>query len=68
MTMCLRQAIFGTRVLRKSESLRQSALMNVLKAAVNFDTIFVGDGVKVYRNILKKKTLVTRRYFRLQMH
>ena len=64
----LRQAIFGTRALRKSESLRQSALMNVLKAAVNFLILYLSVTVlRCIGNILKKN-LVTRRYSRLQMH
>ena len=52
----------------KSESLRQSALMNVLKAAVNFLILYLSVTVlRCIGNILKKN-LVTRRYSHLQMH
>ena len=60
--------IVPTMALRKSESLRQSALMNVLKVAVNFLILYLSVTVlRCIGNILKKN-LVTRRYFRLQMH
>ena len=58
----------GDGVKRKSESLRQSALMNVLKAAVNFLILYLSVTVlRCIGNILKKN-LVIRRYSRLQMH
>ena len=68
MTMCLRQAYIWDEGFKEIGEPEAISIDECLESCGEFlDTIFVGDGVKVHRNILKKN-LVTRRYFRLQMH